>query len=410
MAVKSVSAATLEQLKQSGLPVVIFGSGIVGEALFHSCQEIGIRVECFCDNNINKTHALKCQRPVVFAGDLKKKFPDAWFLVSAADIKDVVDQLRGMGYSKWLPCGVFLRDFVASRYPLDAPEDFVDFAVGTCVLCHDSYMTPDKLFLRSVDVIITERCSLRCRDCSNLMQYYKKPMDIPAAEVNAWIDAFCLLVDEINEFRVIGGEPFINKEFPLIVSRLVAEPKVKRVVIYTNGTLIPNDAQFESLMHAKVILMVTDYGVLARKLQGLEEKLRQHKVSYYVRKAQGWTACSRIQRHHRSDEEQTAVFRRCCARNLVTLSDGRLFRCPFAANAERLHAIQSSKGDSVSLLPVPVGSEDRQALKRTIRAYLMDKPFLAACDYCDGRPFDAPEIAPAVQTAKPLDYEHFEQT
>lgn len=35
----------------------------------------------------------------------------------------------------------------------------------------------DAVILNSIDFIVTERCSLRCRDCSNLMQYYKNPVD-----------------------------------------------------------------------------------------------------------------------------------------------------------------------------------------------------------------------------------------
>ena len=28
-----------------------------------------------------------------------------------------------------------------------------------------------------MDVVITERCSLKCKDCANLMQYYEKPQN-----------------------------------------------------------------------------------------------------------------------------------------------------------------------------------------------------------------------------------------
>ena len=33
----------------------------------------------------------------------------------------------------------------------------------------------DVLNLKAMDIVVTERCSMKCRDCSNLMQYYVKP-------------------------------------------------------------------------------------------------------------------------------------------------------------------------------------------------------------------------------------------
>jgi len=237
--VNSLNQETIENIKREEIPVIIFGAGIVGEVLLQACLNMGIKVECFCDNNINKTRSPTCNIEVIHAQNLKTKYMDANFLISAADIKDVVDQLHALGYSKWYPSNLLLKSFDLSQYQFNAPAEFVEYAVGTCLLCHDSYLTPDKLFLRSVDIIITERCSLKCRDCSNLMQYYKKPKDCNIEELLQSIDVFCDIIDEVNEFRVIGGEPFMNKEFHLIIKRLIDEPKVHKIVIYTNGTIVP---------------------------------------------------------------------------------------------------------------------------------------------------------------------------
>jgi len=38
-----------------------------------------------------------------------------------------------------------------------------------------SKLKDDVLHLKSVDAVVTEGCSLKCIDCSNLMQYYVKP-------------------------------------------------------------------------------------------------------------------------------------------------------------------------------------------------------------------------------------------
>ncbi len=93
----------IEQIKNEKLPVIIFGARSVGEALFYACQEAEIEVECFCDNNVNKIRELVCGKKVIHPSDLKSKYPEAVFLISAADIKDVVEQLNSLGYQKWHP-------------------------------------------------------------------------------------------------------------------------------------------------------------------------------------------------------------------------------------------------------------------------------------------------------------------
>jgi len=403
----SLNQETIENIKREGIPVIIFGAGLVGEVLFHACCKAGIKVECFCDNNINKTRKPMCNIKVIHTLNLKKKYKDAIFLISAADIKDVVDQLNVLGYSKWYDSNLLLRDFDIHQCQFSAPMDFVEYAVATGLLCHDSYLIPDKLFLRSVDIIITERCSLKCRDCSNLMQYYKKPVDCSIEELMQTIDKFCAFVNEVNEFRVIGGEPFMNKEIHLIIKRLNDEPKVKKIVIYTNGTIIPKEDQIEYLKNNKVLVFITDYDKLSRKLNDLTQILQQNKISFYAKKPPGWTDCAKIMKHYRNIEQQKEIFKSCCAKNTSTLSKGKLYRCPFAANANRLLAVPDYKNDYIDLFQEPIETIDICEMKKKIKMFLLEKDFLEVCDYCNGRSFGDPEIQPAIQIDKPIEYQKY---
>ena len=346
-----------------------------------------------------------CNVEVIHTPDLKMKYEDANFLISAADIKDVVGQLHVLGYSKWYASSLLLKDFDVFQYQFSAPTDFVEFTVGACLLCHDSYFNPDKLFLRSVDIIITERCSLKCRDCSNLMQYYKKPIDCDIKELLQSIDTFCSLVDEVHEFRVIGGEPFMNKESHLTIKRLTDEPKVKKIVIYTNGTIVPREDQIEYLKSNKVLLLITDYGILSKKLNILTQTLQRNNIAFYTQKAKRWTDCTKIIKHYRNTEQQKEIFNKCCAKNTITISNGKLYRCPFAANADRLMAVPDYENDYINILHEPQKAIDISEVKKKIRTFLLEKNSLETCDYCNGRSFNASEITPAIQTTKPLEYE-----
>lgn len=392
----------IEKIKNKGLPVIIFGARSVGEALYFACLEAGIKVECFCDNNLHRTKTLVCKTQVIHPSLLKKKYPDAIFLISAADLQDVVEQLKHLGYRKWYPSTILLRNFDVFRYEYSFPKDFVEYAVNTCLLCHDSYLTPQKLFLRSVDLMVTERCSLRCRDCSNLMRYYQNPQNLDLKQLYKNMDRFLEIVDEVNEFRILGGEPFMYKDVHLVIEKLIKEPKVKKIIIYTNGTIAPADHQLKILKNEKVLFLITDYGQLSRNLKNLTKQLAEKKIAFYVQKAVGWTDCAKIKKHNRRPEQQEKLFRNCCAKHTVTLSDNNLFRCPFSANAHRLRAVPDYQGDYINIF------DRNKNIKKIIREYLTDKKFLETCDYCNGRSFGDPLITPAIQIDKPLKYEYYQ--
>ena len=86
---------------------------------------------------------------------------------------------------------------------------------------HPLYLDPDMLFIRSVDLILTEKCSLKCKDCANLMQYYENPINIESEELIGDLHDICSIADEINEIRIIGGEPLMNKQFHEISLKFV---------------------------------------------------------------------------------------------------------------------------------------------------------------------------------------------
>lgn len=397
-----------DEIRSKKVPVVIAGAGIVGKILLDICEANGIKVECFCDSSIKVARSnFFYGREVIYTPDLKSKYQDAAVLISVAAIKDVVDLLTSLGFSNWYAGGTLLKDFDVSQDSADASLDYAKFAVENCILCHDGYLYLDKLFLRSIDVIITEKCSLRCRDCSNLMQYYENPRDCDSEMLLKSIDAFCAIVDEVMDFRVIGGEPFMNKEWHAITKRLIDEPKGRRVVIYTNGTIIPNRKHIPLLQNEKTLVIISDYGVLSRNLTGLQKVLEENKVAHHVLKIDKWLDCSAICPHNRGVDGNKEIFRLCCAKNMATLSDGKLFRCPYAANAFRLSAVPDSKDDYIDIFQEPIDAESMPATKEKVRRYLLHKEYLEICDYCNGRPLAGVETRPAEQTDKPLAYRKY---
>jgi hypothetical protein len=397
-----VKQEVLRRLKNSGKPVIISGAGIVGETVLALCREHGIAVAGFCDGSLKVEgtdfHGFK----VIHTRKLKEHFSDALVLISAAAIKDVVEVLREDGFTDWVAAGPLLEDLDVSQM---APElDFRKFSIETCIVCHSGFLNPERTFLRSVDLIITERCSLKCKDCSNLMQYYEHPQNVELDLIFRSIDALCSALDDIMELRVIGGDAFMNKQWPLVLERLVGEKKIKRVVIYTNGAIVPSADCARLLKHPKVLTIVTDYGKLSRNMDKLLGYFKAHGIAHRILHVDSWLDCASLVKHNRTPEQNARIYQDCCAKNMLSMSDGKLFRCPFAANADRLSAAPDFSGDYLDVLAEMRSPAGASSTGRRIMDYVMNETALDTCDYCNGRPLAGVEVTPAVQVDKPLGF------
>jgi organic radical activating enzyme len=359
---------------------------------------------------------------VTHTGDLKNEYPDASIIISAAGIHDMIENLNRIGYPKdnLFPALPFLKGYDLNRYfgfqkynEQDSMEGFVKFAVDCTIACQDGFGSPEKVFMRSVDIVVTEKCSMKCADCSNLMQYFNSPINYEIDDMKEAIDLLSEYADEIHEFRVIGGEPFMNKNWHIVLDSLTSKENVKRVVIYTNGTILPREHQIASLKNEKIIFMITDYSGCGgddslnkktanlsrskKRVDKLEELCQKEEIDYRRHPPENWTDCGRIEDFNRSDEENKEVFRSCCCKNLITLSEGELHRCPFSAQITRL-GVSDFKEDYIEL------AEEISSvkMKKKLRSFLFEKDSLSACKYCPGRKLSDEQIIPAVQTEKPI--------
>ncbi|WP_286239994.1 radical SAM protein [Neptuniibacter halophilus] len=391
-----------KQIKQQNLPVVIFGAGFAGQVILNTCLDNGLEVSCFCDNKKNYSGSFLLGHRIIHPSEFDDLFQDAIFIISAADIHDVAVQLKELGYSNHIAGGDILKHSDLSKHHYDTEFSFLDYAVATCIQCHDAYQNPSKLFLRSVDIVITEKCSMRCKDCSNLMQYYESPENYSLEELVNSLETFFSAVDQVNEFRVIGGEPFMNKEIGQVIEWLSQQEKVNKLVIYTNGTIVPKGKNLSSLQNEKVLMMITDYDALSRNHERLVTTLQENHIAYHTDKAQNWTDCASIEPRHRNAEQQKEVFKNCCAKCLFTIMDGKFYRCPFSAHVDKLGATPLYPDDYIALRPSPdqQGSQLREALAQ----FINEKESLLSCNYCAGRFLSDEKITPGIQVSEPLNF------
>lgn len=367
-------------LKNSKYPVIIYSLTEEAEAIANACKDNDIKVMAFCDNETRKTNKKFCDLDVYYTPDLPKTFPQANFIIAHHTLEDCAEQLSELGYNEFFSPLELLKEYNVEKYKHRTSQSYIKKKIDNSIKINELYFDDSKTYLRSLDIVITTKCSLNCESCSNLMPYYISQQNTDEKIIEA-VKVISDNVDHISEYRIIGGEPLMNKKWADITNGILAQDPNRVVYIYTNGTICPKEEQLNSFKGKNVLFYLTDYDHLSRNMEKIVSVLNQHGIGYYRKPAGNWVDCSGIKKHNRTPDRLRQVFKECCATELYTLLNGRLYTCPFIANAGNLKAIPDNKADYVDLF---LDTD----LKNKITRLVKKNSFFPACDYCNGRPHD----------------------
>jgi len=370
----------ISSLQNSHKPIIIFATPDEAEAVLNACKENKIKVSAFCDNEARKADTLFCGLKIIHTSSLKKKFPDAKIIIAHHNINDCVRQITEIGYSEIYSSLQLIENYQLNKYKHIIPQSYMEAKISVSKASHSLYFDNNKTFLRSLDIVITTKCSMSCESCANLMQFYSSAQNTDEKIVEA-LEILENNVDYVGEYRIIGGEPLMNRNWDEITLN-IARKKERNIFIYTNGTIAPKEDKLKKIEGKNINFYITDYGKLSKNIANLEESLKRHGIGYQRELAHHWVDCSNIRKHNRNIPRLKQVFKECCAKKLFTLLNGKLFTCPFIANALNLKAIPDNKADYVDLF------SDSDSLKNKIEKLVKMDLFFPACDFCDGRPID----------------------
>jgi len=236
-----------------------------------------------------------------------------------------------------------------------------------------------------LDLVITECCSLKCRDCSNLMQYYHTPQNLSTDEVIKDLDT---LLGSINlgELKILGGEPFVNPKVLSAVLRYLSEVpagKVGAVKIITNGTVLPSTECIDAMKNnPKTEVVFSSYGELSSRQNEMIGICRDNGIRYTVMDDTFyWIDFGPLKKHDESDKFVSRQYENCYNRkNCNTLYRGRVYVCPRQAHGIHLGLIPEVNGEYVDLYDT--AGKDPEALRQEVIGLVRRTQPVSACGYC----------------------------
>ena len=388
--------------KASG--VIIFGTGNCGAIVQAALKKSKINILCLSDNNKHKWGKIIDGNKVVTPKELKSSNSEIPIIIAVdLNFPYIRKQLKEMGLTN-----VYDSDFIFSKLDLELKScSYVTWSEAKLKQKIDLYMYSvlahkDKgktLKVDSVDLMLTEKCSLKCKDCSNLMQFYAKPIDEDFEIVISSINTFMNTVDFVQEIRLMGGEPLMYKKVDLVVKHLLTYKNFGQIKVNTNGTIVPKDEKLKVFQNEKIFFDISNYGKDSRNVDILVKKLTEMNIAHAASRVTEWQDVGKIVKTNRTDSLNKEIFGNCCINRGLTLLHGKLYLCPFSANATNLKAIKYADEEILDL------KANKEELKKQIHNLYFNTDFLEACRSCNGRDHNVRRVKAAVQAPAVLKYD-----
>ncbi len=255
-----------------------------------------------------------------------------------------------------------------------------------------------------IELVLTQRCNLRCRHCANRMQYYASPHDYAEEE---YLEPFARVlnaVDGVAGMRIIGGEPLLLPEkIEKVIEHFGTSDKIFCIDIPTNGTLLFKEKTASMLAGCpKATVLVSDYGAPSRRIKELMAQLKAYNISHMLYPAHTpWFDMGDLICYKRTEEETQIIYSRCLSKEgCATLLGHELYLCPVAAHGAALAAVPRIEEEYVDL-------RDDSFLRERLFRFYTRKTYLNACRFCLGGRTLVPR---GVQSPHVLPYQIIEES
>lgn len=269
-------------------------------------------------------------------------------------------------------------------------------------------MKQNPIHIHQCALIISLRCTLKCKLCLVFAPYYDNPKDYRLEEVNKSVDIFFSLIDSCGTLNIQGGEPLLHKHLPEIIARIVAyKQQIGKILLTTNGTLLPSVHLIETLRENRGCLQVniSDYGPkLSKKVPELVEILKNADIPYRIINYNsgdihfgGWLDFTDHTYKHHTEEALIDNAKDCGYRQGGNLAIrlGELYFCYRVARRVELGVIPKNDLSCINMYGSKSVDEKRQNIRDIVNA-----PYTPACAYCVGKRSDAKHYPPAIQLTK----------
>ena len=376
------------EVLQNGAAVAVYGMYPFGVGYIEELLKRGINVVALFDASAGRIDP-DCEvcGIIVSPEEALKDFDGILIIAGNGSYRRLYDKATEYGVKHLLP-----YYFIYDGCYFDFAEYRNIYQIANVAKSHKiQFSNPNTLSINSLELAITHRCTLNCEKCANMMSYFSHPEDADFEEACASLKKILDSDVYITELRILGGEPFLNKELSKYLRFLQSYENIGLISIMTNATLIPTQEDLQCLKDKRVYVTMSNYHHLSPKLNELERLFEEESILYRVYNVTEWQDCNTIEWEPLSQEELANRLKNCCSNNCYTLYNTTLYRCPFNAGVTLLHAVPQKDTDFLSIQATP----DERIVDELTK--FIETKVSPICAYCRSRPREVGTIEVAKQ-------------
>lgn len=235
--------------------------------------------------------------------------------------------------------------------------------------------------LEYVEIVITTYCNMKCKDCSNLIQYYNDDLKKHYGydELICSINKLLECVYKIKTLCILGGEPFLHPRINDILDYCCKNSNIEKIRVVSNSTIVPRRDVCKILENNKIRVQLNSYK--KSRVNDIEKCFSNFSINYFVvdRNNEYWSDFGNpyIERTY-SDLSIENQFIKC---NMPcrTVIDGKFFYCPRSAHMHILFPERKTEKDYVDLFGKCSVSKKRDMINKLNS----EMKYLEACKYCN---------------------------
>lgn len=394
---------SFDRSKMCERTLILFGGGLYGEAAYQVITKIyGGTVGVIIDNKFN---SVPWTDKTVFRSSILKNIKKADILICAANAFDMIRKEIDLYMENDIhtyDIRNILREYkqLCIGQKMQSSYIYGDIDFDEMIMKYDYYAGvsngyDEMLYLPYCVLCITNRCTLKCKNCAAFINKYQNKTDYDKETLIANFSKIIEAVDGITELELMGGEPFLYQDLVGILLWCIGQKKIHGIKIITNGTVVPELEIWEILKNPKVKLVIDDYGKLSGKLERICEMAEQYKVHYERQKLQTWYQIEPICKKDFTVEEMKKIYYNCVFKTCIGMTNGRFYHCNVSGHMHNSGILPDEEAEYIQ-----IENRDWQTdeLRNEIKKFLGNQ-YLKACGYCNYGSHI--EVAVAEQEIKP---------
>ena len=248
--------------------------------------------------------------------------------------------------------------------------------------------------------LLTTACNLNCRNCADLIPY-RPIIKYDKENVIGDLDKILRVVNKLDQVLLIGGETLLHQDLKYLMKYCLNQSQIGRVIITTNGTIMPDEELFELLQNQRALLRLSGYPEnVTPDRHKIVAEVKRRNIHCENMEGMQWRSMGDNRKRNHSLQELQEVWRKCGMRSCVCCTpEGRLFFC-----SRQLAAYYTPDYPSpFAYETVDVRNLSEHDLFHALwHMYRLD--YISTCDYCDGLNAASPVVPTARQILPKEEY------